>query len=98
LKSAEGTERHTITFQQHFQKATGSWAGENATVSVPAVRIVGDSIMFRISRPSEEFRIAARVSGDRMEGTIERDGAPAEPFSARRAKRPTGSIADEVVE
>ncbi len=95
LKTAEGTERHSITFQQRFQKATGSWAGENATVSVPAVRIVGDSIMFRISRPTEEFRIAARVSGDRMEGTIERDGAPVERFTARRVKRPVGSIEDE---
>ena len=98
LKTADGSERHSITFQQHFQKATGSWAGENATVSVPAVRIVGDSIMFRISRPSEEFRIAARVAGDRMEGTLERDGAPAQPFSARRAKKPTGSIEDEPAE
>ena len=95
LTTPEGTERHTITFQQHFQKATGSWAGENATVSVPAVRIVGDSVVFRISRPSEEFRIAARVSGNRMDGTIERDGAPPEPFSARRAQRPSGSIEDE---
>jgi len=96
MQTPEGSERHTITFQQHFQKATGSWAGENATVSVPAVRIVGDSIMFRISRPSEEFRIAARVSGDRMEGTIERDGVPAQPFSARRVKQPSGSIDDEI--
>ena len=55
----------------------------------------GDSVVFRISRPSEEFRIAARVSGDRMDGTIERDGAPPEPFSARRAQRPSGSIEDE---
>jgi SAM-dependent methyltransferase len=96
LKNPEGgTERHTITFRQRFQKATGSWAGENATVSVPAVRIVGDSIMFRISRPNEEFRIAARVTGNRMEGTIERDGAPPQPFSARRARAPRGSIEDE---
>ncbi len=95
LKTSAGIARHSIRFQQRFQKATGSWAGENATVSVPAVRIVGDSIMFRISRPNEEFRIAARVSGDRMEGTIERDGAPAERFSARRARKPTGSIEDE---
>jgi SAM-dependent methyltransferase len=96
LKTKEGTERHTITFQQRFQKASGSWAGENATASVPAVRIVGDSIMFRISRPSEEFRIAARVTGDQMEGTIERDSVPTEPFSARRVKKPSGSIEDEV--
>jgi SAM-dependent methyltransferase len=96
LRTPEGTERHSITFQQRFQKATGSWAGENATVSVPAVRIVGDSIMFRISRPSEEFRIAARVSGERMEGTIERDGASPQPFSARRLKKPEGSIQDEI--
>lgn len=95
LTTPEGTERHTITFQQRFQKATGSWAGENATVSVPAVRIVGDSVVFRISRPSEEFRIAARVSGNRMEGTIERDGAPPQSFSARRARPPSGSIEDE---
>lgn len=96
LKTAEGgTERHTISFQQRFQKATGSWAGENATVSVPAVRIVGDSILFRISRPNEEFRIAARVTGNRMEGTIERDGAPAQPFTARRARAPRGSIDEE---
>ena len=95
LTTPEGTERHTITFQQRFQKATGSWAGENATVSVPAVRIVGDSVMFRISRPSEEFRIAARVSDNRMEGTIERDGAPPQSFSARRARPPSGSIEDE---
>ncbi|HET8622843.1 MAG TPA: class I SAM-dependent methyltransferase [Gemmatimonadales bacterium] len=94
LKTGAGTEKHTVTFQQRFQKASGSWAGENATVSVPAVRIVGDSIMFRISRPSEEFRIAARVTGDRMEGTIEREGAPAQPFSARRVKKPSGSIED----
>lgn len=92
LRTAEGTERHSITFQQRFQKATGSWAGENATVSVPTARIVGDSIRFTISRPNEEFRIAARVTGDRMDGTIERDGAPAAPFSARRAKKPAGSI------
>jgi SAM-dependent methyltransferase len=96
LKTKEGTERHTITFQQRFQKASGSWAGENATASVPAVRIVGDSIMFRISRPSEEFRIAARVTGDQMEGTIERDSVPTEPFSARRVKKPSGSIEDEL--
>jgi SAM-dependent methyltransferase len=95
LTTPEGTERHTITFQQRFQKASGSWAGENTTVSVPAVRIVGDSVVFRISRPSEEFRIAARVSGNRMEGTIERDGAPPQPFAARRAQRPSGSIEDE---
>jgi SAM-dependent methyltransferase len=95
LTTSEGRERHTITFQQRFQKATGSWSGENATVSVPAVRIAGDSITFRISRPSEEFRIAARVSGNRMEGTIERDGAPPQPFAARRAQRPSGSIEDE---
>jgi SAM-dependent methyltransferase len=96
LKTGEGMQPHTITFQQRFQKATGSWAGENATVSVPAVRIVGDSIMFRISRPTEEYRIAARVTGDRMEGTIEQDGAPPQPFSARRAQKPSGSIEDEV--
>jgi SAM-dependent methyltransferase len=96
LKTAEGTRKHTVTFQQRFQKASGSWVGENATVSVPAVRIVGDSVMFRISRPSEEYRIAARVTGDRMEGTIERDGAPTEHFSARRAKKPSGSIEDEI--
>jgi SAM-dependent methyltransferase len=95
LTTPEGTERHTITFQQRFQKATGSWAGENATVSVPAVRIVGDSVIFRISRPSEEFRIEARVTGNRMEGRIERDGAPAQPFAARRARTPTGSIEEE---
>jgi SAM-dependent methyltransferase len=95
LTTPEGTERHTITFQQRFQKATGSWAGENATVSVPAVRIVGDSVIFRISRPSEEFRIEARVTGNRMEGTIERDGSPAQPFSARRARTPAGSIEEE---
>ncbi|MGH7628859.1 MAG: SAM-dependent methyltransferase [Gemmatimonadales bacterium] len=95
LKTADGTQRHSISFQQRFQKATGSWAGENATVSVPAVRIVGDSITFRISRPSEEYRIAARVSGDRMEGTITRDGAPAEPFAARRTRKLAGSIEDE---
>jgi hypothetical protein len=92
LRTVEGTERHSITFQQRFQKATGSWAGENATVSVPTVRIVGDSIRFTILRPNEEFRIAARVTGDRMDGTIERDGAPAAPFSARRVKKPAGSI------
>jgi SAM-dependent methyltransferase len=95
LTTPEGTERHTITFQQRFQKATGSWAGEHATVSVPAVRVVGDSVIFRISRPSEEFRIEARVTGNRMEGTIERDGAPAQPFSARRARTPVGSIEEE---
>jgi SAM-dependent methyltransferase len=92
LRSPEGVERHTITFQQRFQKATGSWAGENATVSVPEVRIVGDSITFRIARPTEEFRIAGRVTGDRIEGTIEQDGVPSRPFAARRVKGPTGSI------
>jgi SAM-dependent methyltransferase len=96
LKTAEGVQKHTITFQQRFQKASGSWAGENATVSVPAVRIVGDSIMFRISRPNEEFRIAARVVGDRMDGTIERDSVPTERFTARRVKRLSGSIEEEV--
>jgi SAM-dependent methyltransferase len=96
MKTTEGAERHTITFQQRFQKATGSWAGENATVSVPAVRIVGDSIMLRISRPSEEFRIAAQVVGNRMEGMIERDSAPAQPFVARRVQKPAGSIEDEL--
>ncbi len=96
LKTAGGTERHSVTFQQRYQKATGSWAGENTTVSVPSVRIVGDSIMFRISRSNEEFRIAAKVSGDRMEGTIERDRAPPQPFSARRAKKPSGSIESDV--
>jgi SAM-dependent methyltransferase len=98
MQSADGLERHTVTFQQRFQKATGSWAGENATASVPEVRIVGDSITFRIFRPVEEFRIAARVAGDRMTGTIEQDGVPARPFSARRVKRPAGSIEAEPAE
>jgi SAM-dependent methyltransferase len=96
LETADGVETHTIAFQQRFQKASGSWAGENATVSVPAVRIAGDSIMFRISRPNEEFRIAARVAGDRMDGTIERDSLPPERFTARRVKKPGGSIEEEV--
>lgn len=69
-----GDRRFRVRLDQRYQRVTGTASSAGRTVALDAVRLLGDSLEFRLVIPqgggARVFRFAGRVSGGAMAGAV----------------------------
>ena len=84
--SLPGNEEATLSLTQEFQKVTGTVKAKDKTYPVNEGRLKGAAMNFVLGEGSGAARVTAQVDGDRMKGTVEREGKSPEPWTAQRKR------------
>ena len=77
VPKAAGQRRFRVRFTQHYQRVSGTASADGRTVPLGGARLTGDRLEFQLSErvgaTSSILRLAGRVSGAGMSGTVRSD-------------------------
>jgi hypothetical protein len=82
--SGTGGRSYDVTFQQQYQKVSGTARADNKSVPLSNGKLRGDTITFTVADDTNTRRdFTGRVAGNKIEGTV-KTGAGESKFTATR--------------